>query len=253
MPDEDLPHEESRERGWRGWPIDRRDEKPPRDWRVDDPINNILLNATQFAGTETEETYLRTLRGIERTRRTIANATTPLAGTRQAAVEAQIDKLKAKLERAQALAEKLRNIPEEDPWPDGTALRVQWRGYTYLLLRAVGRWYSTGRAPGAPDCWDWPKLVDWLIRANVEYVQELVSGDRVWLNGEPEPKTEGVPSKFCGQRRVHGAHAWHVGHPPTVYACDGVRDLWCDDAFATVPHAGHEWKVDGERRWCGGA
>lgn len=170
--------------------------------------------------------------------RAVSYRPTVPARTRQDQVAAEITKLEQKLDKARQLHERLANIPHEDPWGDDAVLRVAWRGYTYVLLRAKGLWYSTGRANSAPYRFTWIQLVDWLIAGGVESVTFLAPTEHVWLGGVVDPELD-RPFLLCDQRATtHAAHSWRADDSGIVYWCEGSSARQCR---RDTIHAGHEW------------
>lgn len=204
------------------------------DWRSTDPINAMLYDALD-----------RTLPGA------------PRVPSNLKAVQAEAAKLRGKLERAEQLLARLQTIPEHDPWGDGASLRVVWRNCDYLLLRARGLWYSTGRQANAPYRFTWAQLVDWLVAGDVRAVQELRADRWVSLSTVAPADHPDTPPEWCGQSRLHDPHVVQVGHPPMSRRCGGTIPQLCDDA-RTQPHEPHVWTSDqtsvyGARWLCYGA
>ena len=86
----------------------------------------------------------------------------------------------AKAAAAQRRLAALENIPETDPFEDGTVLVVERRGYTYVILRARSLWYSTGRNNNGGRTpisgvyrIPWSQLVDWLVDGGVTELIEM--------------------------------------------------------------------------------
>lgn len=74
--------------------------------------------------------------------------------------------------------DRLDSFPPEDPYRDGQALRFKWQSptsgrlFTYVTLRAGGKWYTTGRE--SLYARPWPTLVEWLLTGNVDSMEILV-------------------------------------------------------------------------------
>lgn len=169
----------------------------------------------------------------------VATAAPEAGFSRRNAVANEVAKLRRKLDRAEQLLTRLESIPERDPWGDGIALRVKWHGYDYLLLRAEGKWYSTGRQLGAPYKFSWAQLVEWLLKGDVQSVLEL-RPDR-WVSlSSPTLSPDAGPGWWCGALRVHDPHTFLQGHPPTKLGCGGTIRRQCLDDRT------HESHIEGD-------
>ena len=88
------------------------------------------------------------------------------------------EQLQASLAALAAQLDRLDTYPEQDPYRDGQAVRFKWqsptsgRAFTYLALRAGGKWYTTGRESHLAR--PWSSLVDWLVTGKVTTLELLV-------------------------------------------------------------------------------
>ncbi len=106
----------------------------------------------------------------------------PLAAKRHL-LEMQVTTHQGKAEKAQQMLDALRMVPDRDPYEDGQVLWVQVGSFTYVLLRARGLWYTTGRDGRAPYKAGWAAVADWLVSNGVTQYTEMVGASVVWLDG----------------------------------------------------------------------
>lgn len=207
MPSEaELFDRESRERFWAS--IGRRPPPGPPLPR-DDWFNQILLDAAAIK------------RGV--------------VGVNKAQLQQEVARHREKLERAEARLEALEEIPEWDPFENGTVLRVIRRGCTFACLRAAGHWYTTGRTLGLNRA-TWGQFADWLVDGGVTGVDVMVAVDGSPTRladlpqlepsaDQPEAKSPGtlvLTVRSCGYatQEDHAPHAWGLDH-------DSRPWLWC--------------------------
>lgn len=147
-------------------------------------------------------------------------------------LEREVQRQRAKLDRAEALLEALAGIPDADPFLDGAAFhfRLPTGGYDYIALRASGLWYTTGRT--GPHRSSWLHLIEWLIGCNVTEI--------VWLSGDAEPTLLTDIAR----------HAPAPADPPAVVT---FRQMPCRDSFVGQ-HSPHPWGSDSSDPvfWCRG-
>lgn len=134
----------------------------------------------------------------------------------------EVRRHEAKLAAAQQHLAALDNIPDEDPFTDGTVLLVKWKQYTYVALRMRSFWYTTGRQSGGTVSGlyrvPWARFADWLVEG---YVKELVEmapvqtwplvpgGPRSDEDIAPTAHLDGMPRVPCTIGNVHLPHVWY--------------------------------------------
>ncbi len=181
---------------------------------------------------------------------TLAVRPGPLAAKRHL-LEMQVSTHQGKAEKAQQMLDALRMVPDRDPYEDGQALRVQVGSFTYVLLRARGLWYATGRDGRAPYKAGWAAVADWLVSNGVTQYAELVGASQVWLDGTPvqpeDPESLPVGASYtgwwgyadgpavgdnqCPSGQPHGEHGWrNRATRSPVYHCRGVYNASRGDA-----------------------
>ena len=179
-----------------------------------------------------------------------------------------------KLEAAEKHLERLRGIPDRDPFENGQVLRFRRGGMRFVALRAGTYWYTTGTKMGQPQRATWVEFVDWLVSGNVAEVEVMVGTGPAPLADLGTPasppvaavdETAGVydppehallPFRECTSNHtpIPRPHAWHAGADPNDgwYWCRGLMKVAC--SYADVEdHAPHEWTSRGEQVWCRGA
>ena len=158
----------------------------------------------------------------------------PVTQQRREQLATEAARHREKAEKAEERLRALEGIPDQDPFPDGTVLKVQAGQYTYALLRAGGLWYATGIT--GPERYPWWGLVDWLISRNVSVVTLMQPGEATSLSAleppaEPSPAddVEILPVKACDyvSQEDHEPHDWRgvrlgSGDAPRIYWCRGV-------------------------------
>lgn len=160
----------------------------------------------------------------ERIEREMATPTTP--SRRRMLLEREAARHEQKAARARELAESLGSIPDADPFPDHTVLMLVRGGYTFVVLRVAGFWYTTGGTGLGLTRATWETFVGWLADGGVELVYPMT-------RGEPAPLDSLAPS-------------------PAPAAGEPLRRVRCNASFVTGAHLAHAWPQDDPTFWCDG-
>jgi hypothetical protein len=163
------------------------------------------------------------------------------------------------MEAAQRRLDALENIPDADPFTDGTVLLVRWKQYTYAALRMRSFWYTTGKqSPNSQVSGlyrvPWAQFVDWLVEGNVKELVEMGEMGRLSL---VDPPSDYVVPLHCTIGNVHEPHDWFYDQqsspgtegPWTRAHCRGVEPVGTQTHPATqLPHT----RAGGWCSICGG-
>lgn len=138
------------------------------------------------------------------------------AVTKRQQLLGEVQRHEAKLAAAQRHLAALENIPDEDPFTDGTVLLIRWKQYTYAALRMRSFWYMTGKHdPGSrvsgPYRAPWAQFADWLVEGHVTELIEMAPAQTWPLVPDRHEANETSPllrDRPCTIGNIHPAHVW---------------------------------------------
>lgn len=185
----------------------------------------------------------------------------------------EVARHRAKLSAAERHLERLKGIPDRDPFENGQVIRFRRGGMRFVALRAGGFWYTTGMKVSQPQRATWVEFIDWLVAGSVAEIEVMVGTGPAPLSdlGTPAspplpvevdptmitdpPEHARLPFNECtaDHKLSNLPHAWQLGPKPEGpwFWCRGLRKLAC--SYTDVEdHAPHQWTYQGDEVWCKG-